>query len=236
MRASPRLIVSQGSTANSAEVPGGGRTPFRRNPLHCETGLRSPQPAMHQQLGDADGLTSAPPRCIRARRLDRPLPDQAPCSVCQLWCPVTSVIAGRAAQPTRACAQNSPNSWFSHRRVGSVVTPGRAAAVQLLAQGIVLDGKHVHGTCERLGRHAVVVTFLPQALDPGSQGSDLLAELVSSAGMPLRAFTSAWKRSLRSVLWVPKTCPTWADALGIALDSVKRLGVGRPVLARPEVG
>jgi hypothetical protein len=38
------------------------------------------------------------------------------------------------------------------------------------------------------------------------------------------------------VLWVPKTCATWADALGITVGSVKRLGVGRPVLARPEVG
>jgi hypothetical protein len=28
-------------------------------------------------------------------------------------------------------------------------------------------------------------------------------------------------------LWVPKTCATWADALGIAVGSVKRLGVGR---------
>jgi hypothetical protein len=37
-------------------------------------------------------------------------------------------------------------------------------------------------------------------------------------------------------LWVPKTCAAWADALGIAVGSVKRLGVGRPVLARPEVG
>ena len=46
-------------------------------------------------------------------------------------------------------------------------------------------------------------------------------------------------------LWVPKTYATWADALGIAVGSVKRLGVGRaglgsasagPVLARPEVG
>jgi len=27
--------------------------------------------------------------------------------------------------------------------------------------------------------------------------------------------------------WVPKTCATWADALGIAVGSVKRLGVGR---------
>jgi hypothetical protein len=37
-------------------------------------------------------------------------------------------------------------------------------------------------------------------------------------------------------LWVPKTCATWLDALGIAVSPVKRLGVGRPVLARPEVG
>ena len=28
-------------------------------------------------------------------------------------------------------------------------------------------------------------------------------------------------------LWVPKTCATWADALGIAGGLVKRLGVGR---------
>jgi hypothetical protein len=28
-------------------------------------------------------------------------------------------------------------------------------------------------------------------------------------------------------LWVPKTYATWADALGIAVGSVKRLGVGR---------
>jgi hypothetical protein len=27
-------------------------------------------------------------------------------------------------------------------------------------------------------------------------------------------------------LWVPKTYATWADALGIAVGSVKRLGVG----------
>jgi len=30
-----------------------------------------------------------------------------------------------------------------------------------------------------------------------------------------------------SVLWVPKTYATWVDALGIAVGSVKRLGVGR---------
>jgi hypothetical protein len=30
-----------------------------------------------------------------------------------------------------------------------------------------------------------------------------------------------------SHLWVPKTYATWADALGIAVGSVKRLGVGR---------
>jgi hypothetical protein len=29
------------------------------------------------------------------------------------------------------------------------------------------------------------------------------------------------------LLWVPKTYATWADALGIAVGSVKRLGVGR---------
>ncbi len=28
-------------------------------------------------------------------------------------------------------------------------------------------------------------------------------------------------------VWVPKTYATWADALGIAVGSVKRLGVGR---------
>jgi hypothetical protein len=28
-------------------------------------------------------------------------------------------------------------------------------------------------------------------------------------------------------LWVPKTYATWADALGIGVGSVKRLGVGR---------
>jgi hypothetical protein len=28
-------------------------------------------------------------------------------------------------------------------------------------------------------------------------------------------------------LWVPKTCATWADALGTAVGSVKRLGVGQ---------
>jgi len=31
----------------------------------------------------------------------------------------------------------------------------------------------------------------------------------------------------RDDLWVPKTYATWADALGIAVGSVKRLGVGR---------
>ncbi len=38
------------------------------------------------------------------------------------------------------------------------------------------------------------------------------------------------------LVWVPKIYATWADALGIAVGSVKRLGVGGPVLARPEVG
>jgi hypothetical protein len=33
--------------------------------------------------------------------------------------------------------------------------------------------------------------------------------------------------ALRAHLWVPKTYATWADALGIAVGSVKRLGVGR---------
>jgi len=40
----------------------------------------------------------------------------------------------------------------------------------------------------------------------------------------------------RRGLWVPKTCATWVDALGMVAGSVKRLGVGRPVLARPGVG
>jgi hypothetical protein len=33
-------------------------------------------------------------------------------------------------------------------------------------------------------------------------------------------------------LWVPKTCATWAGALGIAVGSVKWLGVGRSWLGR----
>jgi hypothetical protein len=30
-----------------------------------------------------------------------------------------------------------------------------------------------------------------------------------------------------AVLWVPKTCVTWADALQIAVGSIPRLGAGR---------
>lgn len=40
---------------------------------------------------------------------------------------------------------------------------------------------------------------------------------------------SSYRRLPRPVsnLWVPKTYATWADALGIAVGSVKRLGAGR---------
>jgi hypothetical protein len=39
-----------------------------------------------------------------------------------------------------------------------------------------------------------------------------------------------------TILWVPKTCATWADALQNAGGSVKRSASAGPVLARPEVG
>jgi hypothetical protein len=36
--------------------------------------------------------------------------------------------------------------------------------------------------------------------------------------------------SRRRILWVPKTCVTWADALQITVGAVPRSGAGRAVL------
>jgi hypothetical protein len=49
------------------------------------------------------------------------------------------------------------------------------------------------------------------------------------------AFDHIVEGFVKQELWVPKTYATWADALGIAVGSVKRLGSAGPVLARPEV-
>jgi Bacterial regulatory proteins, gntR family len=47
-----------------------------------------------------------------------------------------------------------------------------------------LDGEHVHSPRECLARRPVAVAFLPQALDLGFQGSDLLAQLRSGRPVP----------------------------------------------------
>jgi hypothetical protein len=38
------------------------------------------------------------------------------------------------------------------------------------------------------------------------------------------------------VVWVPKTCVTWADALRSTVGLVQRSALAGPVLAGPEVG
>jgi hypothetical protein len=49
------------------------------------------------------------------------------------------------------------------------------------------------------------------------------------------AFTGPIRRWL-AVLWVPKTCVTWADALRGAVGLVQCSASAGPVLAWPEVG
>ena len=49
-----------------------------------------------------------------------------------------------------------------------------------------------------------------------------------------RAFPANHARVL--LLWVPKTCATWADALQIAVGSVPRSAAGRTGSVRPEMG
>jgi hypothetical protein len=58
-------------------------------------------------------------------------------------------------------------------------------------------------------------------------GWSWLADLLEDYGFDAH-LVHLWVHQVHQVhLWVPKTYATWADALGIAVGSVKRLGVGR---------
>ncbi len=76
------------------------------------------------------------------------------------------------------------------RRIASGDRRG-AAFAEFAAEVVVLDGKHVHDAGERLARRAVAVAFLPQALDLALSAAISSRSLISLAGMPLRALTSA---------------------------------------------
>jgi len=75
------------------------------------------------------------------------------------------------------------------------------------------DTRNLHGTPSR---YKYVMAVKPQA--SGLQGCEG-ARSVKPSAKPTLVRTQH--------LWVPKTYATWADALGIAVGSVKRLGVGR---------
>ena len=101
----------------------------------------------------------------------------------------------------------------------------------------------LRGTAPRRSRRVARSCILPSS---GWGQLTLTASLPRSARAWTGNGTPREPRSLKHrpqgairtvpILWVPKTCVTWADPLREAGGSVRRSASVRPVLARPEVG